>query len=85
MTSTTLSSQEFDQNPGQAQIATNNGPVFITECGRTSFVLLNFDEYLKLMSNENSIHELLVMPEAAEIEFEPPRMGDEVVMSADLS
>ena len=54
------------------------GPVFITDRGRTAHVLLTVDDYLKITKTEESIIELLAMPEAADIDFEPPRLDDEM-------
>ena len=85
MTTTTLSSEEFDQSPSRAKKPTSNGPVFIAEDGRHTHVLLSIEEYRKIGGKAESIHDLLAMPEAAEIEFEPPRLGDELVRPADFS
>jgi prevent-host-death family protein len=74
--STTFSSREFNQDTGKAKNAARNGPVFITDRGRPSHVLLTFEEYRRLTSTEASIADLLFMPEAAEVEFDPPRSGD---------
>jgi hypothetical protein len=84
-TITTLSSEEFDQNPSRAKRAAKDGPVFITDHGRHAYILLTMKEYRKIAGNRVSIVDLLMMPEAAEIEFEPPRLGDEFVRPADFS
>jgi hypothetical protein len=39
-------------------------------------VLLTVDQYQRITGGENSITDLLAMPEAADIEFEPPRLRD---------
>jgi hypothetical protein len=39
-------------------------------------VLLTVAEYQKISGKRESIAELLAMPEAGEIDFEPPRMRD---------
>jgi prevent-host-death family protein len=75
---TVLSSEEFDQHPSRAKRAAKDGPVFITDHGRHAYVLLTLDEYRKIAGKRESILDLLAVPEAAEIEFEPPRMGDEL-------
>ena len=61
------------------------GPVFITDRGRTAHVLLTVEDYLKITKTEESIVELLAMPEAAAIDFEPPRLDDKMGRTADLS
>ncbi len=44
-----VSSREFNQNTGGAKKAAERGPVFITDRGRPSYVLLSFDAYEKLL------------------------------------
>ena len=82
MAITTLSSREFNQAASRAKKAAQKGPVFITDRGRPSFVLLSIDEYNKITHQEKSIVELLRMPEgtpAFDYDFEelrsisPPR------------
>ncbi len=85
MAITTLSSREFNQDTGRAKRAARKGPVFITDRGRPSHVLLTAEEYDKLTGGRKSIAELLAMPAAAEIEFEPPRLTGDLHESADLS
>jgi prevent-host-death family protein len=82
---TTLSSREFNQETGRAKKAARKGPVFITDRGRPAHVLLSIKEYQEITSKGKSIVDLLAMPEAAEIEFEPPRLGDEFPAPADWS
>jgi prevent-host-death family protein len=74
MTTTTLSSREFNQDTSRAKKAAADGPVFITDRGRPAHVLLSAEAYRRLVG-EGSILDLLAMPEAAEIAFEPPRAG----------
>jgi prevent-host-death family protein len=81
---TKISSREFRQNTGRAKRAAKRGPVFITHRGRPSHVLLTAEEYQKLAKRQKSIADLLAMPKAAEIDFEPPRM-DKLHKVPDLS
>ena len=74
MTITKLSSRELNQDTSRAKRAAGRGPVFITDRGRPSHVLLAAEEYQGIASGEKSIADSLAMPEAAEIEFEPPRL-----------
>ena len=85
MAITTLTSREFNQDRGRAKRAAKKGPVFITTRGRPAHVLLSIDEYNKISGKRQSILDLLSSPEAAEIEFEPPRIGDEFPIGADFS
>ena len=85
MAITTLSSREFNQDAGRAKRAASKGPVFITDRGRPAHVLLSIKEYQQITNKQKSILDQLAMPEAAEIEFAPPRLGDEFPKPADWS
>lgn len=85
MAITTLSSREFNQDTGRAKRAARKGPVFITDRGRPAHVLLSIEQYKKITGKRESIIDLLAMPEAAEIEFEQPRLGDEFPRPAEWS
>jgi len=74
MTTTTLSSREFNQKASEAKRAASNGPVIITDRGRPSHVLLSFEDYQRLTRQRRSIADALAMPGVSEIEFEPPRV-----------
>lgn len=84
MTITTLSSREFNQDASGAKKAANQGPVFITDRGRPAHVLLSIAEYQKLTASQSNIVELLAMPAADEIDFDPPRIKN-LFRPADLS
>jgi prevent-host-death family protein len=85
MAITKLSSREFNQDTSRAKRAAKRGPVFITDRGRPSHVLLTVEEYQRITGGEKSVADLLAMPEAARIEFEPPRLKGDWHESADLS
>ena len=84
MTITTLSSRELNQDVSRAKKATRLGPVFITDRGKPAHVLLSFEDYQRLTQQRRSIADALAMPDAAEIEFAPPRLCIEI-QAADLS
>lgn len=84
MTITTLTSREFNQHPGDAKRAAQNGPVFITDRGRPSHVLLTIEEYRKLTGSQVTLAEALARPGALDLDFEPPRAGG-LYRPADLS
>jgi prevent-host-death family protein len=84
MTSTTLSSREFNQDTGRAKKAARKGPVFITDRGRSEFVLLSIDDYEKLRGKRQSLMDLLAMPGIEDIDFEIPRMPDELPRPAEF-
>ena len=85
MAITTLSSREFNQDTSRAKKAAKRGPVIITDRGRPSHVLMTIEEYRKITDKKENILDLLAMPEAAEIEFEPPRLSGDFHRPANLS
>ena len=85
MTITTISSREFNHDVSKAKRAALNGPVFITDSGHPAHVLLSVEEYQKITQTKESIVDLLAMPEAANIDFEPPRLNKGLYRPEDLS
>ena len=81
----TITSREFNQDVSKAKRDALKGPVFITDRGRPAHVLLTIEDYQKITEKEASIAELLAMPEAADIDFEPPRLNRKLQRTADLS
>jgi Antitoxin Phd_YefM, type II toxin-antitoxin system len=80
---TTVSSRAFNQDSGRAKRAALAGPVFITDRGKPSHVLLSIADYRKLIRVPTSIVDMLAMPDMAGIDFTPPRLGEEPFPSAD--
>ncbi|TCU14676.1 type II toxin-antitoxin system prevent-host-death family antitoxin [Rhizobium sullae] len=75
MSITTISSREFQQNANRAQKATRRGPVFITNRGKTTQVLLSIEDYHRLTGKRRNIADLLAMPGHEDIDLEiPPRL-----------
>jgi prevent-host-death family protein len=85
MAITKLSSRDFNQDTSRAKRAAKRGPVFITDRGRPSHVLLTVEEYQRITAGQKNVADLLAMPAAAEIEFEPPRVGGILHEPADLT
>jgi prevent-host-death family protein len=85
MTITTLSSREFNQDSSRAKKAARNGPVFITERGRPSHVLLSIEEYQRLTISPDSMVDLLAMPADIGMDFEPPCLPAGLFQAADLA
>ena len=85
MAITKLSSRDFNQDTSRAKRAAKRGPVFITDRGRPSHVLLTMEEYQRITGGQQSVADLLAMPAAAEIEFEPPRLPGNLHASPDLT
>ena len=71
---TTLSSREFNQDTSGAKKAAATGPVFITDRGIPSHVLMSIDQYRKLTLTHKNIIDLLAMPDADKSEFESDRV-----------
>ena len=82
---TTLSSREFNHDVGRAKKAALEGPVFITDRGRPSHVLLSVESYRSLIARQPSIVDLLAMPGREDIDFEPVRASAPLFRPADLS
>ena len=84
MTTTTLSSRQFNQDAGKAKKAASAGPVIITDRGRPAHVLLTFEDYKKIAGGTRKISDLLAMPGVDEIELDLPQKS-EPARAADLS
>ena len=87
MSTTRLTSREFNQDTSGAKRAAQEGPVFITDRGKPAHVLLSFDEYQRLAGlavEGRSIVELLAMPAELDIDFEIPRLTDDFLKPPEL-
>ncbi len=82
---TTFSSRDFNQKLSEAKKAAKKGRVFITDRGRPAYVLLSIEEYRQLTGEKTNILELLAMPSAAEIDFEPVPLKGNLYRPADFS
>lgn len=85
MSITTISSREFNQDVSRVKRAASYGPVFITDRGHPSHVLLTIEEYQRITDKKESIVDLLAMPDAADIDFEPARINNPLYKPADLA
>ena len=72
LTITTLTSRELNQDIGRAKRAAKRGPVFITDLGKPSHVLLTIEDYRRLSGQGRSLIDVLSMPGLADIDFDPP-------------
>lgn len=73
MTNTKLTKREFTQDVSEAMRVAQEGPVFVTDRDRISYVLLSIGDYQSITHQSSSIVDRWAMPEAEEIEFEPAR------------
>lgn len=72
-----MSSRQFNQDTASAKRAAESGPVFITDRGRPSHVLLSYLEYEHLAARQPTIIEMLSGPAGVgDLEFEPTRLDD---------
>lgn len=87
MPTLTLSSREFNQHASSAKKASNTSPVFITDRGQVTNVLLSIEEYKRLtggLSAQKNIAELLAMQGFDSVEF-TTYASDEIARAADFS
>ena len=66
----TLTSREFNQDTARAKRAAASGPVFVTDRGKTTHVLLTAADFARLTEPRKTMGEMLSSPEVAEIEIE---------------
>lgn len=71
---TTMTSREFNQDLSKAKRAAQKGPVMVTDRGKPALVLLSVNEYEKITGTGKNILDLLAMPEAAALDFSPPKL-----------
>ncbi len=69
-------SREFNQDVSNAKRAARLEPVFVTDRGKPTHVLMSFDAFRRLTGQGESIVDLLAMPGTADIEIETARSGD---------
>jgi PHD/YefM family antitoxin component YafN of YafNO toxin-antitoxin module len=62
-----ISTRAFGRDAQAAQRATSDGPVFITEHGQASHVLLTVQEYAALRGDQRSLAETLGMDQVVEL------------------
>jgi len=71
---TTLSSRDFNQDTARAKRLASRGPVFITDRGTPSHVLLSIEDYRRLTGTGRTMVDLLAMTDGADIDFDPPKL-----------
>lgn len=85
MSITTISSREFNQDASGAKRAAADGPVFITDRGRPAHVLMTYEAYRAMAGQERSLLDIVAQEEDDDIEFGPPRMGDDISRPVDFT
>jgi hypothetical protein len=73
----TMTSREFNQDVGKAKRDARLEPVFVTDRGRPTHVLMSFDAFRQITGRMESIVDLLAMPEpeAEAVDFDAARGG----------
>jgi len=79
----TISGRAFHQDAAGAKRAANQGPVFITDRGRSAHLLLSIEEYQRLVGAWRSIAEQLAFPGAEDVDL-PLIRRDDPARPADL-
>ncbi|WP_339616306.1 type II toxin-antitoxin system Phd/YefM family antitoxin [uncultured Gilvimarinus sp.] len=77
-----LSSRQFNQHASEAKKKALEAPVFITDRGKPSHVLMSIDEYNRL-TGQPKIADLLAMPGVEDIEL-PIDKSTEAARAADM-
>lgn len=65
-----ISAREFNQDVSLAKRLANSEPVFITDGGTPTHVLLNIGAYVRLTGQTETIVDLLATPEIADSELD---------------
>jgi prevent-host-death family protein len=64
-----ITSRDFNQDVSQAKRAARLEPVFVTDRGKPSHVLMSIDAFRQLTGQTENLVELLAMPGLSEIEL----------------
>lgn len=63
----TMSSREFNQDVGKAKRVARIEPVFITDRGRPTHVLMSFEAFRQISGQTESIIDLLAMEDEVDV------------------
>ncbi|WP_422139894.1 type II toxin-antitoxin system Phd/YefM family antitoxin [Endozoicomonas sp. ALC020] len=84
MSITTISSRTFNQNVTEAKRSALKQPVFISDRGTVTHVLLNIEHYKEITRNAANILELLAMPDVEEADLEALPLKDNFLKPEDF-
>ena len=82
---TIFTGRDFNQDVSKAKRATKKGPVTITDRDRPTHVLLGAEDHESFIRRQASIADLLVIPDAADIEFDQQSLEGKLFGMTDLS
>jgi len=71
-----LTSRDFNQDVSQAKRAARIEPVFITDRGRPTHVLMSVETYRRLTGQTETIVDLLAMPGLPAVDLDQTRSTD---------
>ncbi len=71
-----ITSRAFNQDVSQAKRAARVAPVFVTDRGKATHVLMSVEAYRKLIGQTESIVDLLAMPGLAPMDLEAARSAN---------
>lgn len=79
-----VTSRAFNQDVSQAKRDARIAPVFVTDRGKATHVLLSVEAYRKLMGQTETIIDLLAMPAAPIVELDAIRAAEAWRSSGDI-
>ncbi len=71
-----ITSRDFNQDVSQAKRAARIEPVFVTDRGKTTHVLMSIEAYRKLTGHTESIVDLLAMAAPVAIDIKDTRSAE---------
>jgi prevent-host-death family protein len=71
-----FSSRDFNQDISQAKRVAKLEPVFVTDRGRPTHVLMSIEAYRQLTGQTETLVDLLAMPGLGEVDFDAMRPGE---------
>ncbi|USQ97916.1 type II toxin-antitoxin system Phd/YefM family antitoxin [Caulobacter sp. RL271] len=71
-----VTSREFNQDVSQAKRAARIEPVFVTDRGRPTHVLMSVETYRRLIGQTETIVDLLAMPGLPAVDLDASRQAD---------
>ncbi len=71
-----FSSRAFNQDVSEAKRAARLEPVFITDRGRPTHVLMGIEHFRRITGQTRSLVDLLALPDGPEIDLAAARAGD---------
>jgi prevent-host-death family protein len=72
---TVLTSRDFNRDVSRAKRASRLAPVFVTDRGKPTHVLMSIEAYRRLAGQAESIVDLLAVPDAIDVDPHDARLG----------